>query len=180
MIPHEIAIKLAKIIPRLATEHEGELVNTVGAISRMLTGAGLDWHVLAKVIEEAGSFQTTSFDRSEFEDFAPDQADPARHQKSKPDPDAPDAPSRRGGLPIWAVQKLEPWWVIAGYCLQMDWTLPKAFGGKSLTKADKDRLRGIRKHGFVTNADADWIESIVTRCHAARDAWHARDRMAAA
>ena len=49
MIPREIAAKLAKIIPRLATEHEGEVVNAVGAISRILVGAGLDWHVLASV-----------------------------------------------------------------------------------------------------------------------------------
>jgi hypothetical protein len=180
MIPHEIAIKLAKIIPRPATEHEGEVVNMVGAISRILTSAGLDWHVLAKVIKEAGSLQTTLFGWSEFKDFAADQSAPARSQKSKPDPDAPNAQSRRWGLPIWGVQKLEPWWVIAGYCLQMDWTLPKGFGGKSLMKADKDRLRAVHKHGPVTNADADWIESIVTRCHAARDAWRTRDRKTAA
>jgi hypothetical protein len=180
MIPAEIATKLAKIIPRLATEHEGEVINAVGAISRILVGAGLDWHVLAKVIKEAGSPETAPFDWSEVADFDPDQAAPPHHREPKPDPDAPDAPSRRGGLPIWGVKKIEPWWVIAEYCLQMDWTLPKAFGGKSLTKADKDRLRAVQKHGPVTNADADWIESIVARCHAARDAWRARDQKAAA
>src|ERR1700712_839577 len=151
MSPAEIAAKLAKIIPRLATEHEGEMINTVHAISRILVGAGLDWHALAKVIKDAGSLQTTPFDWTEC---ASDQAAPAPHQKAKPDPDAPEAPSRRRGVPIWGVRKVEPWWVIAGYCLQMDWTLPKAFGGKSLTKADKDRLRAVQKHGPVTNADA--------------------------
>ena len=54
MIPRETAAKLAKIIPRLATEHEGEVLATVGAISRTLVVAGLDWHDIAKVIEEAG------------------------------------------------------------------------------------------------------------------------------
>lgn len=180
MVPREIAAKLAKIIPRLATEHEGEVVNAVGAISRILVGAGLDWHVLAKVIEEAGSPQAAPFDLSEAADFDPGQAASQRRQKPKSDPDAPDAASRRGGLPIWCTKKIEPWWVIAGYCLQMDWTLPKAFGGKSLARADKDRLRSVQRLGTVTNADADWIESIVARCHAARDAWRARDRKAAA
>lgn len=113
----------------------------------ILAGAGLDWHVLAKVIEEAGSPQIAPFDWSEVADFDPDHAAPARHREPKPDSDAPDAPSRRGGLPIWGVKKIEPWWVIAGYCLQMDWALPKPFGGKSLTKADKDRLRAVQRLG---------------------------------
>ena len=180
MIPAEIATKLAKIIPRLSTEHEGEMINVVRAISRILVGTGLDWHDLAKVIEEAGGPQTAPFDWSKAADFDPDQAAQPRRQEPKPDPDAPAAPSRRGGLPIWGTKKIEPWWVIAGYCLKMDWTLPKAFGGKSLARADKDRLRVIQRHGPVTNADAKWIESVVTRCHAARDAWRNRDRKAAA
>ena len=188
MIPAEVATKLAKIIPRLATEHEGEVVATVGAISRTLVGAGLDWHDIAKVIEEAGctpdimlnSSVTQPFSWSGFQDFAKDGKDPATGPKAKPDLDAPDQPSRRWGLPIWGVKKIEPWWIVAGYCLQLDRTIPKAFGGKQFTKADKDRLRAVQGHGPVTNADADWIESMVTRCHAARDAWRVRDRKAAA
>jgi hypothetical protein len=188
MIPAEIATKLAKIIPRLSTEHEGEVINTVRAISRILLGAGLDWHAVAKVIEKSGcvpeitveGVKTKPFRWSGFQDSAKAWTGPPAGRKPRPDPDAPDAPSRRGGLPIWGLKKIEPWWVIAGYCLQMDWTLPKAFGGKSLTKADKDRLRSVQKHGPVTNADAEWIESIVARCHTARDAWRTRDRKAAA
>lgn len=100
--------------------------------------------------------------------------------KAKSDLDAPDQPSRRWGLPIWGVKKIEPWWVVAGHCLQLDHAVPKAFGGKSLTKADKDRLQTVQGHGPVTNADAEWIEGVVTRCHAAREAWRTRDTRTAA
>ncbi|MGU3663146.1 hypothetical protein ACLBX9_02975 [Methylobacterium sp. A49B] len=158
------------------------MVATVGALSRMLAAAGLDWHAVAKVIEDAGwsseaalsdaGFQT--FRWSGFQDFAKTWEDPAADRKPRPDADAPDACSRRAGLPIWGVKKIEPWWIVAGHCLQLDRAIPKAFGGKSLAKADKDRLRAIQSHGPVTNADADWIEAIVNRCHVARDAWRSR------
>lgn len=188
MIPAEVAAKLAKIIPRLATEHEGEVVATVGAISRTLAAAGLDWHAVAKIIEDSGCApeikldgpSTQPFRWSGFQDFAKGREDPEADRQPRPDPDVPDARSRRAGLPIWGVKKIEPWWVVAGHCLQLDHAIPKTFGGKSLTKADKDRLRTVQRHGPVTNADADWIEGIVTRCHNARDAWRSRDRKAAA
>jgi len=179
MIPTETTMKLAKIIPRLATEHEGEVVATVGAINRTLAAAGLDWHVVAKIIEEAGAASefmfgnpgTQPFRWSGFQDFSKTWREPAADRQPRPNPDAPDARSRRAGLPIWGVQKIEPWWIVAGHCLQLDHATPKAFGGKSLTKAEKERLRAVQRHGPVTNADAAWIEGIVTRCHTARDAW---------
>lgn len=42
-----VAARLAKIIPRLASDHEGEVIATVLAIRRTLEGAGLDLHALA-------------------------------------------------------------------------------------------------------------------------------------
>ena len=44
--------RLGLLIPRLATEHDGEIVATVRAIGRTLKGAGLDFHDLAFVIGE--------------------------------------------------------------------------------------------------------------------------------
>jgi hypothetical protein len=41
------AAKLALIIPRLGSDHDGEVVATARAIGRTLTAAGLDWHDLA-------------------------------------------------------------------------------------------------------------------------------------
>ncbi len=44
--------KIAKLIPRLASNHDGEVVATVHAIRRVLEGAGLDLHVLAASLDE--------------------------------------------------------------------------------------------------------------------------------
>lgn len=42
-----VAPKIAKLIPRLASDHDGEVVATVRAIRRTLESAGLDLHTLA-------------------------------------------------------------------------------------------------------------------------------------
>jgi hypothetical protein len=46
-LPISVADRLGKLIPRLATDHDGEIVNTVRAIRRTLEGAGQDLHDLA-------------------------------------------------------------------------------------------------------------------------------------
>ena len=47
--------KIVAMIPRLASEHDGEVVATVRAIQRVLEGAEMDWHELVKriVLEES-------------------------------------------------------------------------------------------------------------------------------
>jgi hypothetical protein len=45
-----IAPKLAKLLPRLATDAEGEVVATVAAIRRTLAGHGADLHDLAAAV----------------------------------------------------------------------------------------------------------------------------------
>jgi hypothetical protein len=49
-----VAERLGKLIPRLASDHDGEVTATVAAISRTLSGAGLDWHDLARRVAEPG------------------------------------------------------------------------------------------------------------------------------
>ena len=46
-----VAPKIAKLIPRLASNHDGEVIATVHAIRRTLEGAGLDLHALAASLE---------------------------------------------------------------------------------------------------------------------------------
>lgn len=41
--------KLARLIPRLASDFEGEVLNTVGAIRKVLNAGGVDLHDLARV-----------------------------------------------------------------------------------------------------------------------------------
>lgn len=45
-----IAPKLQKLIPRLASDHDGEVVATVAAIRRTLEAAGLDLHDLTAAL----------------------------------------------------------------------------------------------------------------------------------
>ena len=45
-----IASKIAKLIPRLASDHEGEVIATVRAIARTLEATGRDFHDLADAI----------------------------------------------------------------------------------------------------------------------------------
>ena len=46
--------KLALLIPRLASDFEGEIVATVVAIRRILGGSGHDLHDLARVVAASG------------------------------------------------------------------------------------------------------------------------------
>ena len=46
-----IVPKIAKLIPRLATNHDGEVVATVRAIERTLKSSGLSFHDLAGALE---------------------------------------------------------------------------------------------------------------------------------
>lgn len=89
--------------------------------------------------------------------------------------DAPEASSRLRGLPIYDPNKVEPWRDVAEHCLQLDWIIPKAHGGRFLTKAERGRLKGVARHyGSITNATADWIKTVLAQCEVARQSW--RDR----
>jgi hypothetical protein len=47
---HELATRVAKLIPRLGSTHDGEVIATVAAIRRTLGSAGLDLHDLARIV----------------------------------------------------------------------------------------------------------------------------------
>jgi hypothetical protein len=49
-LPAPVGLKLGTLIPRLATEHDGEVVATARAIGRTLASAGLDWHDLTRTL----------------------------------------------------------------------------------------------------------------------------------
>ena len=55
-----IAERLGKLIPRLASDHDGEVTATVSAISKTLQGAGLDWHDLAKRVADPSYADVTA------------------------------------------------------------------------------------------------------------------------
>jgi hypothetical protein len=47
----EVVPRIGKLIPRLASEHDGEVIATVRAIERTLKAAGRDWHDLANALQ---------------------------------------------------------------------------------------------------------------------------------
>jgi hypothetical protein len=49
-VPATIAPTLGKLIPLLASNHDGEVVATARAIDRVLKSGGRDWHDLAALI----------------------------------------------------------------------------------------------------------------------------------
>jgi hypothetical protein len=161
-IPAVTLERLTKLLPRLASEHDGEVVNTVRAISRTLAVAGLDWHALTDALQS----------------LAIDVALVATPQRSSPSSTRrasnPTALCSRPGMRLWDSQQVEPWSRAAGYALTLDWTMPKAFGGRFLTKAERDRLREFEKSAPVTNADAAWIEGVVSLAQKAAETWRTR------
>lgn len=169
MIPVEVSAKLAKLLPVLSSDQDNEVVAAARAIDRVLRAAGLDWHTLAEAVSRPAA---PILDLSGFKGFG--------SAPGERDLEAPDAPARKPGLPIWGVKKVEPWCVVAGHCLDLEWAIPKANGGKFLTPAERDKLRRVRRYGPVTNADAAWIERIVEQCHQARDRWRAPAQRTAA
>lgn len=162
VIPADIATKLAKLLPRLGSEHDGEIVATVRAIGRTLSAAGLDWHALAAAVE-APSSGPRPFDLSTFADMMAEaaQATSARDDAGK----APEAPARAWGMKLWE-DRVEPWTTVAQHALTLDWTFLKAQGGRILTKEERRRLKEWARLGLLTNAEADWLSGVVQRLHA--------------
>jgi len=52
-LPAPVAQKIAKLIPRLGTVHDGEVVATARAIDRTLRASGLDWHDFTSALTPA-------------------------------------------------------------------------------------------------------------------------------
>ena len=165
-IPAATLDRLAKLLPRLASEHDGEVVNTARAISRTLIVAGLDWHALADAL------QSLSTDAALM--GASQHASPSTARKAS----NPTAPCSKPGMRLWDSQQVEPWSRAAGYALMIDWTMPKAFGGRFLSKAERDRLKEFEKSAAVTNADAAWIEGVVALAQKAAETWRTRGGVA--
>jgi hypothetical protein len=52
-LPATLIPTLSKLIPRLASNHDGEVVATVRAIERVLKSGSSDWHDLAAILAPA-------------------------------------------------------------------------------------------------------------------------------
>lgn len=166
MIPAATLERLAKFLPRLASEHDGEVVATARAIGRTLAAVGLDWHTLAAAIQASPVEASIG--------GTPKRSSPS----SAPKDSDPSASCTRPGMRLWDTQRIEPWGHAAGYALTLDWTIPKAFGGRFLSKAERGRLKEFERSARVTNADAAWIEEVVALAHKAAETWRGRGKAA--
>ena len=150
------------------TDSPGEKAAAAGRMNALAQAAGM-------TVAEA----VTKLDRAAAQTPLgagwPDFADVLRRAAAAEEAaNAPDAQSRRYGVPIYDPDKIERWWTVAQHCLQLDWMIPKARGGKFLTKDQRVRMKAVAQYGSVTNATADWLEAVLARCEIARKAW--RDR----
>ena len=160
--------RLAKLLPLLSSDKDGEVVAAARAISRTLTAAGSDWHglVAAMVVTRTGwrPSKTTSGAFNYADTFQ--EADPLFEG-----PEHPEALSRRFGLAIYSTERIEPWPEVARHCLKLNQTLPKKHGGKRLETWQKDMLRTfVDDRRQPTNRQVEWIQKLLARLHQARDA----------
>lgn len=52
-VPQDVADKVARLVPRLSSEHDGEIIATVKAIERVLKSSGFDFHNLAASVQRS-------------------------------------------------------------------------------------------------------------------------------
>ncbi len=50
-----VAEKIGKILPRLASNHSGEVVASVEAVRRLLQSVGADWHDFTRAFEQGAN-----------------------------------------------------------------------------------------------------------------------------
>lgn len=151
------------------TDIPGEKAAAAGRMEALASAAGMTVSEAVSKLDSAAARQAPGMDWSAFAEAF------RRAEAATAAADAPDAPCRRRGLPIYDPNKVEPWHDVAEHCLQLDWIIPKAHGGKFLSKAERARLKVLARHyGSVTNATAEWLETVLARIEAARQSW--RDR----
>ncbi len=87
-IPLPAANKIQKLIPRLGTDADGEIIATVRAIGRALKAQKCDWHDLAAALTETRSAPSSSSRRA------------AQPERGPPTPPSPDHEAFLG-MAIW-------------------------------------------------------------------------------
>ena len=182
MISTDTADDIAKFLPRLASEYDSEVTAAVRVISRRLAAAGNDWHDLAHIVVEGAKAEADPFglSPSPYATTATAQETAPRDEDRKaPDGrDAPDAPAQTLGMKIWGDDDdddMSPWTIVAHEARMRDWCLPKARGGRFLTKAERNRLKAWEGGAGLTNADAAWLALVFDRLNAAQR-YHPREK----
>ena len=86
-LPPEVRERIGKLVPRLASEFEGERIATVAAIDRVLKAAGFDWFDFTHAIVTPASSAAAS----------PPPQQPRRRPSQPPPPQSKASRSQAGG-----------------------------------------------------------------------------------
>ncbi|POR40221.1 hypothetical protein [Methylobacterium sp. V23] len=153
------------------TDNPGEKAAAAGRMETLARKAGMTTVEAVSKLDGAPSRPVPGVDWSAFADVF------WRAEAATDAADGPEASCQRRGLPIYDPDKVEPWCNVAEHCRQLEWIIPKAHGGRFLTKEERARLKVLTRHyGSVKNSTAGWIESVLARCEAARQSWRDRGR----
>lgn len=153
----ETVERLAKLIPRLATEHDGEVIATVRAIHRTLGSAGADFHDLAAAvgverIVYVNQGQAGSSTRPDHREDAPRY----QYQQPKPPPRQPDPPPQTDDEKY------------ARNIIRIVTTLIE--GDYALTEREQEFLTSIRRQARnkwfdgLTVKQESWLATIIKKC----------------
>jgi hypothetical protein len=177
MIPSPLVDRLSKLIPMLGSDQDGEVINAARAIQRALTAENLDLHAVVEAIDSGA--RTRSGLR-----VRPGRPFNYASAKREADPlfavPEPDAATPKFGLPLAGPDSVESWAQVAAYCLRINKEIPKKFGGRSLKDFELRLLDMITRYHWPTNREAVVVETILARCHQARDAQRSADPRRAA
>jgi len=66
--------KFEALLPRLASDHDGEVIATVRALDRVLRRAGMDWHDLVKAVQFPEVVEEETFDLLSMAEWLHDHA----------------------------------------------------------------------------------------------------------
>lgn len=166
MIPAAVVPRLAKLLPMLSSDNDGEAMAALRMIGKALADNGADFHDLTETVVR-GKVVTAPRKSGPPHNYADTYGEADR---SGPHDFHPNARTRKFGLPIWYPGEIIPWWDIAGECLRLNRTIHKRFGGRFLLPNHIDLLAAVQEQRiWPTNDQASWIETVVARCHQARD-----------
>lgn len=87
MLSSETVIKLGKLIPRLASDHDGEVVATARAIVRSLGSAGADLHDVVSALDKPPVERVVFKERVVYRDRPVEKPTPAPTPDPKPEPE---------------------------------------------------------------------------------------------
>lgn len=172
MIPSELAEKLAKLLPMLGSDQDGEVANAARQIKKALANEKLDFHDLVHTISRRADRQSYKPQKgSDPFNFA----NAFREGTDASENTHPGAMTSRFGLPIHNESELHSWGSVAQYCIKMNKSIPKRYGGKFLLDWQLKMLSVIAEGVWPNNSNAKLIETILARCHQARDAQRAAE-----